>query len=167
LSFVGLFLLRFAERRFCGLLFQEPPRFTRLEPSGAPAPERLQVAQQATPQVPGVEGGEVGEAGRERGHSLLVGYRSGEAGALGGQDTAAPAAVAGGPRDDVVREDTPAQERYAVADRHDSADAFVEGEPQGIVRPCAQRIEQGTQRIALSEDQEVAHVPEVAALAAP
>ena len=29
--FVGLFLLRFAERRFCGLLFQEPPRRTRRE----------------------------------------------------------------------------------------------------------------------------------------
>jgi hypothetical protein len=29
--FVGSFLLRFAERRFCGVLFQEPPRLTRLE----------------------------------------------------------------------------------------------------------------------------------------
>ena len=29
--FVGSFLLRLAERRFCGLLFQEPPRLTRLE----------------------------------------------------------------------------------------------------------------------------------------
>ena len=28
---VGVFLLRFAERRFCGLLFHEPPRLTRLE----------------------------------------------------------------------------------------------------------------------------------------
>jgi hypothetical protein len=28
---VGLFLLRFAERRFSGLLFQEPPRRTRDE----------------------------------------------------------------------------------------------------------------------------------------
>ena len=27
--FVGVFLLRLAERRFCGLLFQEPPRRTR------------------------------------------------------------------------------------------------------------------------------------------
>ena len=31
---VGLFLLRFAERRFCGLLFQEPPRRTRDEGAG-------------------------------------------------------------------------------------------------------------------------------------
>ena len=29
--FVGVFRLRLAERRFCGLLFQEPPRLTRLE----------------------------------------------------------------------------------------------------------------------------------------
>jgi hypothetical protein len=29
--FVGLFLFRFAERRFSGLLFQEPPRRTRKE----------------------------------------------------------------------------------------------------------------------------------------
>lgn len=29
--FVGVFLLRLAERRFCGLLFHEPPRLTRLE----------------------------------------------------------------------------------------------------------------------------------------
>ena len=28
--FVGVFLFRLAERRFCGLLFQEPPRLTRL-----------------------------------------------------------------------------------------------------------------------------------------
>jgi hypothetical protein len=28
--FVGVFLFRLAERRFWGLLFQEPPRFTRL-----------------------------------------------------------------------------------------------------------------------------------------
>jgi hypothetical protein len=27
--FVGVFLFRFAERRFCGLLFQAPPRITR------------------------------------------------------------------------------------------------------------------------------------------
>jgi hypothetical protein len=31
---VGVFLLRFAERRFCGLLFQEPPRRTREEGAG-------------------------------------------------------------------------------------------------------------------------------------
>lgn len=29
--FVGVFLLRFAERRFWALLFQPPPRFTRFE----------------------------------------------------------------------------------------------------------------------------------------
>jgi hypothetical protein len=30
----GLFLLRFAERAFLGLLFQEPPRITRWLPYG-------------------------------------------------------------------------------------------------------------------------------------
>lgn len=30
LRFVGVFLLRLAARRFCGLLFHEPPRKTRL-----------------------------------------------------------------------------------------------------------------------------------------
>ena len=33
----GLFLLRFAERKFSGLLFQEPPRTTRRDRSG-PSP---------------------------------------------------------------------------------------------------------------------------------
>lgn len=30
--FVGLFLLRFADRQFLAVLFQLPPRFTRFEP---------------------------------------------------------------------------------------------------------------------------------------
>jgi hypothetical protein len=34
--FDGLLLFRFAERKFSALLFQEPPRFTRLEPDTAP-----------------------------------------------------------------------------------------------------------------------------------
>lgn len=29
----GLLLLRFAERQFCALLFQDPPRNTRFEPT--------------------------------------------------------------------------------------------------------------------------------------
>jgi len=33
LRFSGLSLLRFAERQFCALLFQLPPRLTRFEPS--------------------------------------------------------------------------------------------------------------------------------------
>lgn len=32
--FVGVFLLRFADRQFLALLFQLPPRFTRLEACG-------------------------------------------------------------------------------------------------------------------------------------
>ncbi len=32
--FVGVFLLRLAERQFCALLFQLPPRLTRFEPDG-------------------------------------------------------------------------------------------------------------------------------------
>ena len=32
LRFVGVLLLRLAARQFCALLFQLPPRFTRLEP---------------------------------------------------------------------------------------------------------------------------------------
>ena len=35
-----VFLLRFAERRFFGLLFQEPPRKTRSGEGQAPAPGR-------------------------------------------------------------------------------------------------------------------------------
>ena len=34
----GEFLLRFAERQFLALLFQLPPRLTRLEPEPGPAP---------------------------------------------------------------------------------------------------------------------------------
>jgi hypothetical protein len=34
----GSFLLRFAERRFLGLLFQEPPRLTRLREGTGQAP---------------------------------------------------------------------------------------------------------------------------------
>jgi hypothetical protein len=34
LRFVGLLLLRLAARQFSGLLFQLPPRCTRLEPYG-------------------------------------------------------------------------------------------------------------------------------------
>ena len=32
----GVFLLRFADRQFLALLFQLPPRFTRLEPDEGP-----------------------------------------------------------------------------------------------------------------------------------
>lgn len=34
--FDGLFLFRFAERAFAAVLFQLPPRFTRLVPDAAP-----------------------------------------------------------------------------------------------------------------------------------
>ena len=46
----GLFLLRFAERTLCGLLFQEPPRFTRLAPDPIPCErEYLKKLPGATP----------------------------------------------------------------------------------------------------------------------
>jgi hypothetical protein len=38
----GLFLLRFADRQFSALLFQLPPRFTRLEPSLAAVRRRIE-----------------------------------------------------------------------------------------------------------------------------
>jgi hypothetical protein len=34
--FDGVLLFRLAERRFCALLFHDPPRITRLEPEAAP-----------------------------------------------------------------------------------------------------------------------------------
>lgn len=39
--FVGVFLLRFAERQLFALLFQLPPRMTRLEPSLAVIHRRI------------------------------------------------------------------------------------------------------------------------------
>ena len=37
--FDGLLLFRFAERQFCALLFQLPPRFTRFSPDCATTPK--------------------------------------------------------------------------------------------------------------------------------
>ena len=55
LRFDGLLLLlRFAERQFCALLFQLPPRFTRLEPVSRHQRSRKPKAESQKPKAKGL-----------------------------------------------------------------------------------------------------------------
>ena len=74
-----VFLLRFAERRFLGLLFQEPPRRTRLRQGAVRLPSRIEdpTPEDRVAQAPGVGLLRMSNPGTDAAPDILHGDASG------------------------------------------------------------------------------------------